>query len=236
MKKFGTLIYILVLILCFSANLHAEEYSKSTIQVNGNGEVNASPDVAFLSVAVETNSPNASEAVRKNAEKTQAVIAQIKKVLGDKDKIKTTNYNLSPVYEYDDKTKKQYLKEYRVVNQVQVETLGIDGLGKIIDTATNVGANRINGPSFGIKNSSDLERKALTLAVEDAQKTAETVASASGVKIVKILRINPSYSVPMPYQDSGFRARAMSAESAPTPIESGDLTISADVTVVYEIE
>lgn len=236
MFKIRSVFFLLVFFFFLSFSLHAEEYGKSTIQVDGNGEVTTNPDVAYLTVAVETNSRNASDAVRENAVKTQEVVKKIKAAIGENDKIKTTNYNLSPIYEYDNQSKKQYLKEYRVVNEVQVETYNLENIGKLIDIATSTGANRINGPSFGIKNSADLERKALTLAVEDAKKTAETVASASGTKLVKILRINPSYNIPRPYYNKGFQSRALSAESAPTPIESGDLTVSANVSIVYEIE
>ncbi len=223
-----------ILIFCFSINATADEFSKSTIQVNGKGEITAEPDVAYINISVETSSKVAADAVRQNAEKTTNVIKKIKSVISGNDKVKTTNYNLSPVYEYNSTTKKQYLKEYRVVNEVLVETYNLDNIGKLIDSTTTLGANRISGPRFGIKNSDELERKALVKAVEDAKKTAETVALASGTNIIKILRINPSYNRPAPHFNRSFESRAVADSS--TPIEAGDLTITANVTIVYEIE
>ena len=229
---------VMILGICFfsfSINSIAEEYNKSTIQVNGKGEVTAEPDVAFINISVETSSKVAANAVKQNAEKTTNVIKKIKSMIGENDKVKTTNYNLSPIYEYNSTTKKQYLKEYRVVNEVMVETYNLDNIGKLIDSTTTLGANRINGPRFGIKNSDELQREALVKAVKDAKKTAETVAAASGTNIIKILRINPSYNRPVPYRAKAFESRAM-ADSAPTPIEAGDLTVTANVSIVYEIE
>lgn len=234
-KKLNAL--IILFLIFFSFNTSAEEYNKSTIQVNGIGEITAKPDVAYINISVETSSMVAADAVKQNAEKTKNVIDKIKSVIDKKDKVKTTNYSLSPVYEYNNTTKKQYLKEYRVVNEVLVETYNLDNVGKLIDSTTTLGANRISGPRFGIKNSDDLEREALVKAVEDAKRTAETVALASGTNIIKILRINPSYNSPIPYYDGGYKTRAFAAaETAPTPIESGDLTITANVSIVYEIE
>ncbi|MGH7886032.1 MAG: SIMPL domain-containing protein [Thermodesulfobacteriota bacterium] len=233
----GRLIYIFCLFfLGFCLNIHAEEYTKSTIQVTGNGEISANPDVAYINISVETSSKIAADAVKQNAEKTQNVIKKIKSVISENDKVKTTNYSLYPVYEYDDTAKKQYLQEYRVVNEVLVETYNLDNIANLIDSTTTLGANRINGPRFGLKNSDELERMALVKAVEDARKTAETVSTAAGVKIIKILSINPGYNTPAPYYDRGFESKAFAAESAPTPIEAGDLTITANVTIVYEIE
>ncbi|MGH7806837.1 MAG: SIMPL domain-containing protein, partial [Thermodesulfobacteriota bacterium] len=73
-------------------------------------------------------------------------------------------------------------------------------------------------------------------AVGDAKATAETVAKAAGVRVVKIVRISPSYEVPGPVYRDFLQAKVAAAESAPTPIEPGELTVSATVNIVYEIE
>ena len=152
------------------------------------------------------------------------------------DKVKTTNYRLYPVYEYNNSSKKQYLKEYRAVNEVMVETYNLKNIGKLIDSTSVLGVNRINGPRFGLSNSDELKKKALALAVKDAKLTADIVASASGTKIIKVLKISPSYYSPRPYYDRAFQAEAVSAKSASTPVEPGELKITANVNIVYEIQ
>jgi uncharacterized protein YggE len=228
---------LLFIVLISSWTLaQAEKADKSTLEVTGKGEVKIKPDVAYLTLAVETTSKTAREAVKNNAEKMKSVLDKLKSQISKEDKITTTGYQLSPIYEYDDKTRKSVLTGYRVSNQVVVETKNLGGLGKLIDSATQVGANRIDSLSFGTDKRADYRREALVKAVQDAKETAEIVANAGKVKIVRILRISPSYEVPIPVYREFTLAKAAPAEAIPTPIELGELTVSATVNIVFEIQ
>ncbi|MGH7791924.1 MAG: SIMPL domain-containing protein, partial [Thermodesulfobacteriota bacterium] len=187
-------------------------------------------------LAVENSAKTASEAAKQNAEKMNSVIGQLKTLISKEDKISTAGYQLFPVYEYDEKTRRSVLTGYRASNQVVVEIKNLSQLGKLIDSSTQVGANRIDSISFGTEKKDEYRRQALVGAVGDAKATAETVAKAAGVRIVKIVRISPSYEVPGPVYRDFLQAKVAAAESAPTPIEPGELTVSATVNIVYEIE
>ena len=79
-------------------------------------------------------------------------------------------------------------------------------------------------------------REALVEAVEDAKATAETLSKAAGVTITKILQLSPSFDYPVPvYRDYALAKEAAPA-APPTPIEPGDISISASVSIVFEIE
>lgn len=230
------LILIGFLILACDQNLvKADQYEKSTINVNGKGEIKAKPDVAYMNIAVETTTKKAEVAVRENAAKTNNVIKKIKSMIGPSDKVQTTNYILSPMYEYDKANRKNYINGYRVSNEVIVETYDLKNLGQLIDASTTLGANRINGPRFDISNREDYKKQALAKAVEDAKKTAAAVSTSAGVKIVKILQISPSYNFPVPMYKAQYLGR-VEASAAPTPIEAGVLTVTANVSIVYEIQ
>jgi len=206
------------------------------MSVDGKGEVTVKPDMATLSISVETTANNAKEAVSENSVKTNDVISTLKKKLGPDDTLKSSEYNVFPVYEYNEAKKRSYITSYRVTNEVTVKTFRLDKIGEIIDATTDVGANRINGPAFDNSRKEENKRAALTRAVEDAQKTARSLADAASVKIIKILRITPSYNYPVPVYKQNYRT-AMSAEpSVPPNIESGNLTIEANVNIVYEIQ
>src|SRR5437899_2685891 len=73
--------------------------TRRPLQVTGQGEVNASPDVAILSGAVETTAPKAAEAVSANANRSTKVSAAVKGLIGKDDKVTTTRYVLEPRYE-----------------------------------------------------------------------------------------------------------------------------------------
>ena len=209
---------------------------KRTLSVNGRGEASAEADVAYLRLSVETMAESASQAVKENAEKTNNVMGTIKARLGEDDKVSTAGYSLTPVYEYNNQTNKSEFKGYRASNQIMVEAHNLKEIGKIIDSTTEAGLNKIEGVSFDTTKRAEYRREALRAAVQDARATAETVAKAAGVSITKILQLSPSYDYPTPvYRDYALSKTAV-AESAPTPVEPGDITVSASVNIVFEIE
>ena len=236
-SKTALLLSTLILTLAVSLPSRAQntQYDKQTLTVNGKGEMSAAPDVAYLNLAVETIAKSASQAVKENAEKTNSVIEAIKAKLGENDKVSTAGYNLSPIYEYNNQTKKSEFKGYKASNQIVVEVHNLKQIGAIIDSTAEAGLNNIQSLRFDTTKSAELRKKALAEAVKDAKATAEILAQAAGVKITRILQLSPSYDYPMPvYRD--FAVAKEAAAPPPTPIEPGDLTIKATVNIVFEIE
>jgi hypothetical protein len=237
LKKIISLaVFFLICLISNQAFAQPDKNGKNTLEVTGRGEIKIKPDTAYLTLSVETTAKKASDAAKENADRMKSVLDKLKSQIGKDDKISTTGYRLFPLYDYNEKTKKTELTGYRATNEVVVETKNLNDLGKLIDSATQVGANRIENLSFGTDKKEQYRKEALAKAVQDAKETAEIVAKASGVKIVRILRISPSYEVPVPvYRELGIKAR-VAAEAAPTPIEPGELTVTATVNVVYEIQ
>jgi uncharacterized protein len=227
---------IITLLFTGISTTHAQQPEKRTLQVNGTGEITVKPDTAFISISVESNAKSASSASKDNAEKMQNVTKEIKSIIGKEDKITTAGYTLSPVYQYNGTTKRSELTGYRAINRLNVETNKLDKIGALIDSSINAGATNVDSLSFSASNNDEYRRKALVKAVEDARKTAQIVASASGVKLLRISNISPSYQFPVPLRRDFAVSGKLAMESAPTPIETGELTVSANVSIVYEIE
>ena len=228
--------FVIVLLLVNGSSAQESNQERQTINVNGNGEVFITPDVANISFSVETTAKTASDAVKQNAESTNKVISALKSEIGENDKLSTSNYNLSPVYEYNNQTKKSEFKGYKVTNTVTVKTYNLDNLGTLIDSAAQAGSNNIQGLSFDTTKRNDYRREAMVKAVEDAKATADTVANAAGVKITNIYQISPSYSYPVPVYRDFARGKASFAEAAATPIEAGEISVKATVNMVFGIE
>jgi len=237
MKKYNNIAisFLFALLFVTSSNAQSIKYEQQTLNVNGSGEVNITPDLANISFAVETNAKTAASAVKENAEKTNNVLEALKSQIGKDDKLSTTGYNLSPMYEYNDQTKKSEFTGYRAINSVLVKTYNLKNIGTLIDSAAEAGSNSIQGLTFDSTKRNEYMREALAKAVEDAKATAEIVASAAGVKITTIYQISPSYNYPMPvYRD--FAEGKMAAAPPPTPIEAGEISIKASVNMVFGIE
>jgi hypothetical protein len=117
-----------------------------------------------------------------------------------------------------------------------VEAHNLKEIGIIIDAAAEAGLNNIESLSFDTTKRDEFRREALTQAVNDAKTTAETLAKAAGVKITRILQLSPSFDYPVPvYRDYALAKEAVPA-TPPTPIEPGDISVSASVNIVFEIE
>ena len=200
-----------------------------TIVVVGHGEVAVAPDLAVVTAAVETTSPSAREAVATNAEKSSIVLERIKELLRETDSIRTTNFSLQPRYARrgPDLAK---ITGYVARNEVRVEIRNLEVVGQILDAAIEAGANRASGLRFLREDRSPL-REALAKAGAEARAQAETIASALGVRLGKVLHATTSFATPRPiYQQ--LRASAAAA----TPVEAGELTLSATLHVTFAIE
>ena len=237
MFKYNLITFLLFALLLSSQSFtYAQDNSPRALNVNGRGEIKAKPDVAYINISVISNAKTAQAALEDNAARTTNVLKKIKSLIGKQDKVETSGFNLSPVYDYNQATKKSELTGYRVSNDLVVKTVDLDNLGSLIDATTRVGANRINGPRFDILNKSKLRKEALRLAVKDAKDTATVTAEAAGVSIVRVIQLNPNYNNPQPlYARSYDSVRAASPETS-TPIESGDISVSASVNITYEIQ
>jgi len=239
MRKYTAPLFALLLltfVVGYASNAQDTHNEKRTLSVTGSGKVDAAPDVAYLTLSVETLAKNASQAVKDNSGTTSKVIEVIKAKLGKDDKVSTAGYSLAPVYEYNNQTNKTDFKGYRASNRIIVEAHNLKEIGNIIDSTAEAGLNNVESLSFDTTKRDEIRREAIVEAVRDAKATAETLSKAAGVTITKILQLSPSFDYPVPvYRDYALAKEAAPA-APPTPIEPGDISISASVSIVFEIE
>jgi uncharacterized protein YggE len=220
---------IFLLMAFFSAGFAEETEGIPTLEVVGHATIMAKPNTAMLSFATETNGKNAQDAVQQNAAQTETLLKSLRGILAEGDKIKTSGYSVSPVY---DKEKRIRVEGYRVINMVIVETKDLDRVGELIDGAAKAGVNRMGGLTFSHDGRDELQAEAAVEAVHRAVKTAEKLATAARLTIRRIIRISYSPRGPIsPLREP----RALAAPSARTPIEIGEIPIEANVTLVFEV-
>ncbi len=205
------------------------------ISVSGEGEARAVPDQAQLSAGVTTVAATADAALAENARKMTAVFDALKKMGVPERAIQTSNFSVSPQYPpYNaNNTGVQHIVGYQVSNQVNVTLDDVRKLGPALDTLVAAGANQISSVSFAIKDNEALLEKARQAAIADATTRAETYAHAAGVTlggVVSIQEIGAAMPIPR------MRGIAMMAEAAPTPTAAGEESVSANVTVIFDIK
>ena len=234
----------------------------STLSTSGTSTTEVRPDQLSVTVGVETNGTTAQEAVSQNANMTTQVISAVRGLGIDENRIETSSYSLSPIYEYIQPLQpcieiyppppecetRQEIIGYRATNTVTV-TLDVPFLrmvtttvpdvnaGQVIDAAVGAGANRVDSVVFFI--SPDRQQKVrdtlITDAIANARQRASIAAEALEMTVsgIQSATINP---IDFPVFSVGLREGAgADSVSAPTQILPGQQEISTTVSVVFYI-
>jgi len=202
-----------------------------SITVNGEAMISAEPDQAQIDIGVVTQARSAPEASKENAERLSRVLAEVKKLLGKGNEVKTSGYSLTPNYRYPQGGKPEIVG-YTASNIVRIKTNTLDLVGRLIDASMQAGANNINRLVFTLKDEQAAQLEALRQASAKAKIKAEAIAASMGLKIVKISSITEGERTIQPI----YRARAESlAAQAPTPIEPGTVEVRSTVSLTAEV-
>ncbi len=199
-----------------------------TIIVSGQGCVNAVPDVAEISVGVSGQAINARDAFGIVNNTMRAVLGRLADLGIEPRDIQTRDLRVQPEYAREASATREIIG-YTARNTAVVRVRNIGLLGDVIDAANGVEANEFFGIQFSLQNPEPLEGQARVEAVMQAHSKARVYAEAAGVTLGAVLSIREGgTSVQRPNQF----ALARSAEA----IATGQVGISAGVTVVYAIE
>jgi len=211
-----------------------------TISLSATGTVRRAPDQAVVSLAVETRAPTARQAAQQNAQKMDAVIKAIREAGIPAERIQTEGYNLNPDYTFVNggpgRPNEQRLVGYVADNTVRVVVDTIGRTGAVVDAAIAAGANRANGISYQLRDPDGARRDALKLAVAAAQKDAQALAEAAGQTLGPLLQLSTEFQEPPRPMFAMAGARAEMPAAAPTPVEPGQMEITATVTVIYRLQ
>jgi uncharacterized protein YggE len=206
-----------------------------SLVTSGQGEAKVTPDRASILVNVQTRSTTAAASASENAQKTRAVIDALLKLGLPKDQVTTEGYSVYPEMRYDNTGGSPRVTGYVVTNTVRAETHRPEQAGSIVDAALGAGANVINSLSFYASTIEEPRRQAIALAVASARADAEAMARAAGGSLGGLLELSTQGPTmpPRPMFDAGM-LRAKVAQSEPTPINAGQLTITVFVTARWQ--
>lgn len=205
--------------------------TQNKLTVQGNGSIKVMPDVAYVTIGLTTNNKDAKEAQSENKETMNAVLEALKEEGLTDDDMRTTSYSTYPMYDYE----ANEITSYEVRNMVEITIKDIDNVGKYLDIAAENGANTAYSVRFSIQDESGPYNQALMLAMETAKAKADAIVSASGNSIVSTLSISENSYGYVSYDRYDMNEAAEYGKAA-TPITAGELEITANVTVVYEID
>ena len=214
---------------------HADERPR-IVSTTGQGEVSAQPDMARVTLGVDARRKTLAEA---RAEVTAAIdrlLALTRELKIDPRYVNATRLQVRPEYTWNEQSRKQVLLGYYVGRQVEVELRDLDQLGPLLERAVTAGANQVGDASLDSTRRKELERQAMTLAVQDAAANAGTLAQAAGARLGPVRTLNASASPPpMPMYRMAAMADAAAAPPAESTYAAGEMKFAATVSAEYDL-
>lgn len=216
--------------------------NQDRFSVVGSGTVYAKADIANIQVGLKSGvKKTAAEATTESTKKMNSIIEALKKLDIDEKDIKTSDYNLSPSYNWTNE-KGQELIGYEVSQNLILKIRDLNKIVEVIARTTEQGANQIGNVGFTIDDEFELRNQARELAIMKAQEKAELIAKQSGMKLGRIKGVyesadsaqRPVYSN-VKMMDSSVLGMGGETLSEPT-IQSGQNEVRVEVTLTYEIK
>jgi uncharacterized protein YggE len=206
------------------------------ITVDAQGMTTATPDLAELTFSVVTTGANPQSLSTSNTDKMNAVLQFVSSQNIASSDIKTTNYDLSPNYQYDNATQRNFVTGYTLTQTVQVKIHDLSNVATIVGGLTPLGVNQIGGITFTFNDPDTFIALARTDALNKAQQKAQAIASQIGALLGPVMNVSEENNVPGPLPVFAMSSAANGGVSASTPnIQPGSSDITDNVTVTYAL-
>ena len=211
------------------------------LMVRGEAELDKPADRLRLTIGVVTEHAEATTALDENSRRMRDVVRALEKTGLTEGEYETGRFSVRPVYARRPRNAgaewRPHIVGYAVTNTLNVKTKKLELAGPLIEAANDAGANSIDSIGFDLADPRIHRAEAISAAAANARADAAVLAEASGVRLVRILSVTLDEAGRRPPVPFFTLERAAAAEAAPAPpIQPGDVTVRAGVTIVYEIE
>lgn len=220
----------------------------ATINVSGEGEVFAIPDVGKVTFSVVSTAKTAGEAQETSATDMNRIIEALEDAGVEEKDIKTSNYSLYPKYEYQRQVVncitvpcppigRQVQTGFEVNQSVNVVIRDTEKAGELIATAGELGATNISSLRFEVEDMDEVREEARELAIKDARAKAKKLAKDLDVRLVKIVNYNDNQG--RGFYDGGIATLEafggdVAVKTAPQ-LPVGETKVTSQISITYEI-
>ena len=232
-KMFAMLLCLAILALGTGAALA----DGTKLSVTGSGTVLVESDLAIVTVGVQETSKDVLEAQSTVNEKIAAIKQALLDTGVEESEINTDSINIYANYDYSDNT--EVIVGYTARNSLSVRTTDMDNVGSLIDAAFVAGANTLDNVQFTVQDDTQAREQALTMAVEDARRKADVLASAAGLQVASIERISEGGVSVYDSMRNYAADTVMAAEEsggAGTLVQAALVSVDATVSMEFELQ
>lgn len=232
MKKIiGTVILVLILVWVIPWN--KVNWGKITWQqaevvtVVGEAKSQEKNQIANFSAGVMAQNMDKNKAITEVNTKMDDLVRAIKDFGVNAADIKTQSLSY-----YQEPKGGQNPGQWQVNNTMGIILRDISKASDLADLLARSGANNVYGPNFSMEDTNTVEKSLYDAAIKDAKDKAESIASASGRKLGRVVSVNDGGSIGSVYPmytklDSGMGGGAVT--------EPGSTTVYKSLTVTFEL-
>lgn len=206
-----------------------------TISFNGQGKATVKPDLATLTLSVVSDGARLKNVQDENAKRMNGILAFLDSEGIAKADRATSQYSISPQYDYTRTGRK--FRGYEVRQALTVKIRDFSKISDILDQAVNKGANEVSGLRFTVENPDALQAEARSKAIAQAKAKARELAKQLGVTLGRVVNFSENNNTPQPVNFAASAPLGMGGGGESVPqIEPGQNEYTSNVTLTYQIE
>ncbi len=200
--------------------------ANTTLVFNGQGQISAIPDIAVITLGVQTIGNQLSSIETENSRTSTDMLNALQHLEGLD--INNKEYSVNKVFDYENGIRLD--KGYIIRNIYDLTLHDLSLVGTTIDTAVSNGANIVDLVSFQVSHPEQIYQNALNKAIIDAYTKAKSTYTLIGHQddpVAAHIVENSSTPVSTPINVSPKEGTNI------TPTEPGKTIISASVTIDF---
>ncbi len=202
-----------------------------TISVAATGQAAAEPDQAVLQVAVLASGDDADAVRERLAENASRMSEALRRAGVGDDQIRTVAFSIDQ--EYRERDGDRVPVGFQGVHAFEITLSNASRAGAVLDVAVSNGADRVDGVELTLSEERrrEVRAEALRDAMDNARADADVIAESANLTVEGV---HSAATGDVSY--SPIRAETLSADAggqAATEIESGPVTVTAQVSVTY---
>lgn len=238
MKQFVRALLLGITLMGLPSAAIAQGAQQRQIQVSGEAKIEVRPDLARVTIGVSNEGADAVATMNANAVAATKIIETAKKAGVTPEDIVTANLSLQPRFRdrrNPDGSSTNERSGYSARNTVTVTIRDIAKVGDFTRQFLDGGANTIDGVTFGLTKPETHLDTLRVAALKDARRKAEMLAGAADARLGKVLTIvHPPREGGRHETVAAYAGKARMA--ADVPMESGAISLSAEVDAVWALE
>lgn len=211
-----------------------------SMTVQAQSREDAVPDFAVIRLMIRTEAQGSDQATDDNARATKAVFDEAASAGVASSNITTEDLNLRPVFEEEKGPSGGVVrgkqKGYRTDHVLKISVGDPAKAGALISALIRAGANNVLDVTFGVERREEIVDRLRARALESAQRQAKVYADAAGVRLGRVLRVNPQTDfLPLTVR-ADYRVFAKDdAAAIAIPLKPGIQTIEVNVSMTWEL-